>query len=182
MIPVLYAARDLRLNLVEGAMDDWSHFRIMKVEGMAMGPWDVKAHVIGASHLISVNCKGVLFHEIIACMEVKADAKRVYYGPIPDGGNLTHRFVDRVDYRFDSKILKWGIGEPLMIELERLASKGGESQIGLVAEFPPVDTAIIPKTIILIKLDGKVLKFKTVHSYPNEDCIVFTETIIKETL
>ncbi|MBU1054385.1 MAG: DUF2617 family protein [Proteobacteria bacterium] len=182
MIPVLQAARDLRLNLIEGQMADWSQFRILKAQGMDRNPWNVKAHVIGASHLISVNYNGSLFHEIFACMEVKADAKPIYYGPIMDIGNLTHKFVDKLSYKFDSKILKWDTGEPLMLDLEHMANTAGDNKIGLVAEFPPINTDIITKTIVLITMDDKMLKFETVHSYPNEDCIVFTQTRIKETL
>lgn len=180
--PVLQTTHDLRLNLIQGQMDDWSQFQVLQADRLTSDLWDVKAHIIGASHLISVKYRGVLFHEILACMEVQADAERIHYGPITDVGTQAHRFADRVDYTFNSKTEKWGAGEAIMLALERRVNIGGDSSMGLMVAFPPIDPAITPKTIILIKMDGKVLKFETVHSYPNEDRIVFTQTIIKETL
>jgi hypothetical protein len=172
----------LRLNLIEGPIRKWSQFNILKVEEKAMGPWRIKAHVIGASHLISVRYKHVRFHEILACLKVKAAAGRIYYGPLLDTGSLTHRFPDRIEYRFDSKILKWSAGEPIIRKLEQMLPAGGDRQFGLMADYSPVQTGAVPKTIILIKMASQALEFETVHSYPNEDCIVFSETSIKETL
>lgn len=182
MTPTQQTAHDLRLNLVEGPIGEWSPFNILKMRGRVMGPWDIKAHVIGASHLISVNYKGVCFHEIVACMEVKAAARRIYYGPIPEAGDLAHRFLGQVEYRFDAKILPWDAGEPVMANLEQAAEGDAGRQFGMTVDFPPVDTETIPKTILLVAMEDRSLRFETVHSYPYEDCIVLTETSIKETL
>jgi hypothetical protein len=99
-----------------------------------------------------------------------------------DAGSLNHRFPDGIEYRFDSKILKRSAGEPVILKLEQMLSADGDRQFGLMAEYSPVQTGRVPKTIILIKMAGRALKFETVHSYPNEDCIVFSETSIKEAL
>lgn len=202
MTPVLQTAKDLHLNLIEGPMGDLSQFRILKAHSLVLGEWRVKAHIIGASHFISVDGNGVIFHEIFACMKVKSSAKRIYYGPIPETGNLTHRFDNGVtssgveyhvaehpgieypciEYKFNSKLTRWDDGESHLLELERLAHESPAGRIGLVEDFPHVNAAIDPKTIVLVKIDGKILKFETVHSYPNENRIVFTQTIIKEAL
>jgi hypothetical protein len=182
MTPILQTAHDLRLNLIEGPIRKWSQFNILKVEEKAMGPWRIKAHVIGASHLISVRYKHVRFHEILACLKVKAPTGRICCSPLMHTGSLSHRFPDRIEYRFDSKILKWSAGQPIILKLEQMLPADGDRQFGIMAEYSPVRTGTTPKTIILIKMTSQALKFETVHSYPNEDCIVLSETSIKEAL
>ncbi len=181
MTPPLQTVRDLRLNLVEGPINEWSQFTILQGRSEILGPWGIKAHVIGASHLISIHHQDRQFHEIVACMEVKAAARPLYYGPIPDAGSLTQQFMGQVEYRFDSQILEWEAGEPVMLHLEQRVNLDAERQFGLAVDFSPVGAKNIPKTIILVKMENQVLRLETVHSYPNENCIAFTETSIKET-
>jgi hypothetical protein len=181
MTPTPQSACDLRLNLIEGPLNEWTQFQILQSSGMSLGPWGVAAHVIGASHLISIRHDDLCFHEIFACMEVNSDAGLIFYGPITPPGNLVHRFADRIEYAFKPEKMGWRAGESVMADLEHRMNNHPGDCIGLSVGFAPIDGGTIPKTIVLIASDNQTLRFETVHSYPNEECIVCTDTRIKET-
>ncbi len=182
MTAVLQTARDLRLHLVKGPLANPAEYEILQKQRMVSGPWTINAHIIGASHLISIQYKDLLWHEIFACMTIQDDPEQLYSGRLKDVNQLIHRFADQIEYHFRSETLSWDRGEPILNVLEEKANQSAAGQIGLVEDFLPIDTTVVPKTIIVITVNGKVLEFETLHSYPNEERLVFTQTLIKEML
>jgi hypothetical protein len=181
MTPTPQSACDLQLNLIEGPLNEWTQFQILQSSGLSLGPWDVSAHVIGASHLISIRHDDLCFHEIFACMEVISDARQIFCRPMAQTGNLVHWFSDRIEYTFKPEKMDWRAGVSVMADLEQRVNNPSGDCIGLSVGFAPIDGGAVPKTIVLVEPDNHALRFETVHSYPNEACIVFTDTRIKET-
>ena len=108
--------------------------------------------------------------------------RRVLYGPFIDfpGENITHKF-GQIAYNFMAQIEEWKEGSNQLKAWEDRANshETRENSIGLVYDFPKVGSEHSPKTIVIVTSDQtSQIIAKTIHSYPNEDTIVFTKTEI----
>jgi hypothetical protein len=148
---------------------------------MIKTPIKIEARIIGASHCISFVLNKQLFTEVFACTEVRAK-NIIFARQLSEMSCPLHLRLNEFDYKFKAKIISWEEGVSFSESLEQLARKKSEKIIGLVEDFPVCHkTGLIPKTIIVIsnKSDLGFVQIDTVHSYPNEQKIVFTTSTIE---
>jgi hypothetical protein len=193
------SASDLRLHLLRGELD-LRQFALLDAARLERPRLRVHACIIGASHLLQVELPGAArFNEVFACAEVGTASQRVFRGPLEElPGALELEIAAGASYRFRSRLAtdsrRW---EPLRALEERVrrarARQGESGELGLCFEFPRHPTPRrsdpagaqrcdeAPKTMLWAGVDasGGTLRVESVHSYPNEDCAVFSETRIR---
>lgn len=178
------SASGLQLSVVDGDFNK-DQLSILMSETMHFGPLKIDAAVIGASHCISMTGPDFLIHEVFACLDVEA-SKLAYCGKLGSvlgsiklniNGYRYKFYLPRI-YTFDEEItfLQWK-------ELQNLADLMKRDEgIGLRFQFPNDEGFMNPPETIVIarKIDGR-LTFQTLHSYPNEQRIVLTKSIMEAT-
>lgn len=173
-------AEDLRLTLAEGSVDK-EQLNIICSGKVELPHATLEGGIIGGSHYLELSVGGTeIFTEVFACTEVVAE-HQCFRGSLSEIGSITKRFGDLV-YRFRARKLTWNQGRVEFEDLEKaIASSTFDYQLGLVFVFPrSTGDGFSPVTMVYAKLDPQRLniKVKTLHAYPNESTLVFTETVI----
>jgi len=199
MVYVDQSAYGLRLNIIEGEELDLEQFNLLASESIETPLVRIQASIIGASHLIRYKIgDGFFLNEVFACIDVATDNRRAYYGPLKNiQGIVDLRFPSEAvgaamaRYKFQSHLIKWGkAGEEAAGVLETMAREAksksaqrrllthGVHDVGLIFQFPQESQPYPPKTIVWVRLDEgrSMIKVETLHSYPNEGNLVFTNT------
>lgn len=180
MIYADQSSRDLRLNIIEGELD-LRQFNLLMSDTVSNPRIMIKASIIGASHLIQYRINDSLINEAFACIDVGSDKTRAYSMPLKNiAESVSLNFTDDIIYEFDTRQVDWAVGREEAEELERMAMNAGDMEVGLVYDFPRESQPFKPKTIVYVKLseDETAARVKTLHSYPSEDTLVFTNTVI----
>ncbi len=171
------SANNLILTLVEGKLD-LSQFNILKEVSFSCKECKIVLRIIGGSHLITYRMGDLILHEIFACNRVKKETAILLSGPLNKVyGNHSLMLSNTYKYEFSAKKCKL-IDEAGSIEkIESIINTEAEKTKGIVFEFPGNDTGI-PKTMVLLEHEGCKIKISTVHSYPNENNVVYSYTTL----
>ncbi|MFQ5796083.1 MAG: DUF2617 family protein [Candidatus Bipolaricaulia bacterium] len=192
------SAKDLGLTLLEGNLD-YLQFNILQEDGITRPNLKIKAGIIGTSNFLSIHSGNRSLHEVLACVEIKTDSLRAYHRflnghresvelmPSDLSDQKLHIVSGLPDDAFwsDYKFHFWlKYGEAGLAELEHgehmvCQAITHENQIGLVHRFQGKGQTQPPKTIVWLGLEGNLVHAKTVHSYPNEDLTLFTQSRIR---
>ena len=177
------SSKALMLQLVQGAVD--KKLLTVLCTGSIKVPYgNINAGIIGASHYLEfVDFDGkVLFTEVFACVDIGSD-NQVYSGDLRDASSIRKHF-DNLTYDFKSRAYGWDRGEVNFLKLTELVDKSiNQFQFGLQFSFPCEDQLEFPPVTLVhvkadpIKLDVEV---RTIHAYPNEGVLVFTETKLQQ--
>lgn len=177
------SASELRLNLVQGAVDK-KILTLLCTGEIIIGDLKIGAGIIGASHyfeLVESDTNNVLFTEIFACKDLRCD-DTLYYGDIEDASSIRKNIGER-KYRFKVVQKNWNNGKKMYHDLfDSINLSDDNLEIALKYDFPTeADYPFKAVTLVFLKVsvDGKSIEVKTLHAYPNEDSLVFTETIIQ---
>jgi hypothetical protein len=178
---VSQSSNDLILSIISGPFNSEEHFNIFSSDVIESCNFNVKAHIIGASHIIRFRFGDMEINEIFACMQMDMAPKKVSYGPFKNSSyeKITQR-MGHIIYNFSAQTKCWEDGEDRLKEWEDRANAYGakDDTIGLSYEFPRVDSIYPPKTVIMVAAEKSDIEVKTIHSYPNENNITFTNTTI----
>lgn len=184
------SATELIHTVVEGELDI-SQFHVLTVgEIISNFPeFKIIGRIIGASHLITFEIGDKKIHEIFACYDYKTSGKRLAsYGPLGSvQANVELCLWNKVNYSFHSRLYhnqtateKW-LGD-LEKQAQIISEKDNQKSIGLIYNFPENEfSSVTPKTIVVAENDveKKQVNITTAHSYPNEQNIVKSESILK---
>ncbi|MCD4817073.1 MAG: DUF2617 family protein [Candidatus Cloacimonetes bacterium] len=173
------SASNLLLTIVKGDLD-MTQFNILSEEKIQYPDLKIISRIIGGSHIITIQSKDIVLHEIFACISVKDKKPFLLCKPLKDiESNVFLKFENQLNYQFSSSCQTSEEGFNKLQEIEILAkNRKTNNKHGLIFEFPGNNDSA-PKTIIYTVLMGKNIEIKTAHSYPNEQKIVFTETKVK---
>jgi hypothetical protein len=177
------SADELRLTLCMGSLDQ-NQFTILQSGTLQTSFGTINAGIIGASHFLHFDfgC-GDNLYEIFACIDVESPGKLFNYGPfLDDIGQVDRIFFNKISYSFNLQRSTMAVGRAEMerIEADIYAKNQG---LGLVYTFPQTETSklITAKTIVLVQeVSQNQWHIKTVHAYPNDQQLVFTNTTIME--
>lgn len=169
----------IRLYLVEGKFNI-DQFTILEHSSFNWKDLDVVFGILGESHFLSFTHKDKTFHEICACTEASLDTAHhvrtsSFLHELESVPLLTQ--FDGIQYRFSYVHTNWSEGRERLQDLHtRIAGISDESTYSLTHLFPSDDPLREdPVTEIHVSAHKKI-NVATVHTYPNEDIMVFTES------
>ena len=177
------SATDLRLHLIPGLVEK-SRFSILKQGDLRLGDLLIKAHIIGASHMIHYDIQGRRLTEVLACSGGAELDDNIYWGSTNKVGGkvdltLCHDLeyssrIDRTDWRQAADVRR-DLEQDVALAANRL------NEIGLSFRFPrPDDSTPAPETLVWVRAsDHASVDVRTAHSYPLERSLVLTSTRIR---
>ena len=174
-------AASLQLNLLRGCADE-SLFTILQTGTLSLGNLSIRAHIIGASHLITYDLGGQCFTELLACSEATVHlGQKIFCGDLPELiDTIDLSPCENVSYVCRAELRDWEEAEHLRDELrdEISSTHSRPHEIGLVSEFPGQNGfAPAPETFVLVcARTAADVRVRTLHSYPNDRQLVFTST------
>lgn len=169
------SAQDLTLKLCKTS-PDYKQFSVLRQGAIENKALHVEASIIGASHIVVVSSGDSVLSEIFSCDKspgksclISAPLSDLLLPKIETIGNLRYEFVAEV---------KEGCANNRQLEELREAARINNAEsLGLEFEFPSNDDGC-PLTVVLVKIDSSGVTIKTAHSYPNENNVTFTRTLI----
>ncbi|MCK5614513.1 DUF2617 family protein [Candidatus Pacearchaeota archaeon] len=178
------SADDLRLTVLAGELDV-SQFSVMSEQTITSSHLGIHAAIIGASHFVEVQWDDIRINEVFACTEVSSNGPKAHYGPLNlVVGGVALKFANRVKYIFNAEAWQWAQGANKLSQLLNKI-KGGSitnNNIGLTFQFPGGDIKKPPITIFWLEIlphkTSQQINIETIHAYPNEDRIVYTQSSI----
>ena len=178
------SATDLRLHLIPGLVEK-SRFSILKQGDLLLGNLHIKAHIIGASHMIHYDIQGRRLTEVLACSDGTTKLENdVYWGPTNKaGGHVDVTLCDDLEYSSHIDRIDWRQAADVRRDLEEdiVLAAGRINEIGLTFRFPrPDESAPTPETLVWVRAsDYASVDVRTAHSYPVEQSLVLTSTRIR---
>ena len=171
------SANNLILTLVKDKLD-LSQFNVLKEAAFSCKECKIVLRIIGGSHLITYRMGDLTIHEIFACNRVKKETPILLSGPLEAVcGN--HSLMLSNTYKYEFGVIKRKLDEEEINirEIENVIKEEKENTKGLIFEFPENESGV-PKTMILLKHEDCKLNISTVHSYPNENNVVYSYTTL----
>jgi hypothetical protein len=169
----------LRLNLVRGDVNK-EELMVLCTGKLETSYGVLEAGIIGASHYLQLFLPSgeVAFTEVFACTELKSE-NLTFYGDMQDASSIRKCFGN-ILYEFRAKKMTGDQGKDELFELVRsVETVSSDQQIGLAFVFPRREQDIFaPMTLVYVRLNPNALNVdvKTLHAYPNENMLAFTET------
>ncbi len=159
--PIHQDPADLVLSIVAGKLE--APLTILKQSSLHVGAWTLTFHIIGESHLVTLeHDRAVVLCELLACADVDA-ASCVHHHPFND--SAAHCFVQSgysIDVHFDD-------GEHPISETDIDGT--------LEVTFPEV-AGQTPLTRILWQRVGEnAVRWHTLHLYPHQGKIVSVHSL-----
>jgi hypothetical protein len=170
----------IRLYLTKGNFN-LDQFTILATKSLAWGAVSVSFGILGESHFVQLTKGGKIFSEICACTDaVIPEAVQVFesnfLANLPTEGVRT--LFDKYTYNFSFEFKNWEEGSERLKNLCALQKKPGATY--LTHTFPKLESDIEePVTEVYMTEEDATLKIFSVHTYPNELVMVFTESELK---
>lgn len=181
------SAHSLRLTLCNGRLDQ-SQFTILERGWCKVGDMAVEAAIVGGSHFLTVEHSGQVFSEVCVCMPFKHTGKVYLDEPLYSVEGFDSRTVEGTPqslvYGVRRRVVAWDKADSDMKELlSRVNSSSRENVIALVHDFPRCKgDSRDPRTVVsVVRVEGG-LSVSTIHSYPQEDLVVFTDSLFSPSL
>jgi len=162
------SATQLSYRLI-AARADLRPLRILESRELSWGDWNVRIHVLGASHAVELRLKDVWVTELLTCAKDSHSEESL----LSLAANAATTGCAR------------GPGILCRVSLEPLSLALGDD---LEGEFPadcrldvafPGGGATAPITRIGWRTAGPMFIVNTVHSYPEESCVVRSATVFE---
>lgn len=140
---------------------------------------NIKAYIVGESHIVVLQFGETKLYEILSCGPVKSDFEPVLKFPV-SSMSLKREVVCVGNYQCDLDLRNFSSSRFMMEEFEKNLISQNPSHLGLSFDFPS-EGIDISKTIVQVQvMDKKDIFIKSMHSYPNEDKIVCTKTLVND--
>lgn len=165
--------RDLTLQVLSRP-PDISKFTVLRDKEVNICPLLCRAYIIGESHIVWVQVDDQNLLEIFSCAPLKLNQGVLLNHSIGELAQPRKTSHGAFDYLFTCRVedIKCGADARTILEA------GNDWQLTLDFDFPgQLDEH--PKTVLAVACkDDKPIIVKSLHSYPNEGKVVFTETQI----
>ncbi|MCP4294033.1 MAG: DUF2617 family protein [Proteobacteria bacterium] len=173
------SAHKLKLTVVVDDID-LSQFRIVKEGWLENDTLIVQAGIIGTSHFVKLNHDKGVIYEVLSCSGVECSGKKLFNSSLSSMIEASPQEIrnETIHYAFQHRIESWNEGRHLMDKIENECLDLETNRISLVHDFASIDENDPPKTLLVAQLERDELQLKTVHGYPNEGFIVFTNSRI----
>lgn len=169
-------ADSLKLSLVSGPVEPQRFFHVMDRAELAGEP-AIRAYIIGSSH-VAVFGDDPCMTEILACSRVPRENLSLRCRPFEEPGvNRIRIDIGPFRYRCDIETVPFGSGavDRMQDQANAFAANG---KIGLSAEFPCLNGRA-PLTVICAETLPGGGRVRTLHSYPEEDRVVMTDSSVE---
>jgi hypothetical protein len=188
------SAAALCFNLVSGVADISALHPIHKtVLTLSIGGRGIRIEtgILGASHFMTLApaCGKDAITEVFVCSEIEPADRRIYLKPLGFGGRigpLTQPLIDGAwNYSFSAWTEPWSAASAdRLCRLERRVelanTESPKTSAGLRFRFPNRPSGQReqpPETVVLLELEpDRGLHLQTIHSYPNDEVLVVTES------
>ncbi|MFC1644967.1 DUF2617 family protein [Patescibacteria group bacterium] len=171
------SASDLQLNLVQGAVDK-NQLNVLCTDKIIRDDFTFEAGIIGASHYLELsNPSGeVIFTEVFACLNLEADRRMFWVKP----GRKFHveRKIGDLDYENKCRIIDAEQSNGKFSQLVDMTKELDEIDLKYIFPGESESFEFKPMTSVNAVFLANRIKVQTLHCYPNEGNIVFTETVI----
>ena len=178
------SATELRLHVVAARLD-FQHFRPLATVHLEQPPFQVRASIIGASHIIHIAYDHTQhISEILACTDTPPALQPAFSDWIVNLARpIDLQLTPALHYHFEAQRTDSQRGLPAFQALaqrivQASADTARSSSIGLDYSFPATPRGPAPQTLVWVMLDkpSQRVTIKTAHSYPNEDTIIFSDS------
>ena len=168
----------IRLYLAKGGFDI-GQFAILREATLVYEGITIRFGILGESHFIEFSRNGEILSEICACVEAaQVDRTRLIahdFLPNLHAIPVTTNFHNH-SYAFTFTYADWHHGEAM---LQALRESGGAEHVHtLTYTFPSHDDIPHEAVTELYLTTNDTITLKTVHTYPNEHMMVFTESTL----
>ena len=171
------SVHNLILSFAEDDID-LAQFRILTEGWVDNDNLIVRAGIIGASHFVKINSDKGVIYEVLSCIEVEGNHNILYCEPLDSilkEATITIK-NEQVQCNFQVKSERWESGKQQVKQMEEEGVNTKTSQLYLAHNFTGINPDYQPKTLVNLKLETEELFLKTVHAYPNEERIIFTQS------
>ncbi len=169
----------IRFCLLNKPIDE-KQFTILETMSQQWYDYSVDVKILGESHMVTVSGKNGFIQEICACTDIDAnqtsvihkDYLRTFQQPI------IHR-SQRLGYSF---YVQFGKISQLKLQLESLVKQIQNPDVATLHHWfaaHPDFSETDPLTLVLLEPES-TLTVRSIHTYPNEDRLVFTKSLITE--
>ncbi len=177
------SANELRLNLIEGYLDK-KILNVLIEDNLTLCDIKIEAGIIGASHFVSLDINDTKLSEVFACLELSNAGNQCIINKVSLNKDSIKYFKKNLYcYEFSSNILDWNSNSSKeYIDFEKRVEKASNEckQLGLSYIFPSkTNNKFLAKTELIIYSNNNEIIIETLHAYPNEDKLVFTESKIR---
>jgi hypothetical protein len=171
------SAHNLILSFAEDDID-LAQFRILTEGWVDNDNLIVQAGIIGASHFVKINSDKGVIYEVFSCIEVESNQSVLYCEPLDSilkEATITIK-NEQVQCSFQIKSERWESGKQQLKQMEEEGVNTKTNQLYLAHNFTGINPDYQPKTLVNLRLEPEELFLKTVHAYPNEERIIFTQS------
>ncbi len=170
-------SNDLNLTLADDEID-LNQFTILETAKAVKGGIMVVARIIGGSHIINYRLKGLDLYEIFACSTVSVPSMIIHSGPLGKALTQLHlEFPGNILYDFRNSKIPWDKGKDRILRLQQIVAQQSQP-VALSYTFPKGNSLREPQTIVVVKIEAGKIMVESLHSYPNEEVLVFTESTL----
>ncbi len=165
--------RDLTLQVLSRP-PDISKFTVLKDKEVDICPLLCRAYIIGESHMVWVQAGELNLLEIFSCAPLGTNPDVLLNHSIGELAQPRKTSHGAFDYLFTCRV------EDIKCRADAQTILKAEKDWDLTLDFDfPGQLDKHPKTILVVACkDDKPIIVKSLHSYPNEGKVVFTETKI----
>lgn len=160
ILPVHQNPADLSLNVLNTRID--RPLTVLKQQMLQMGAWILHFHIIGESHLVTIEYEGgLVLCEMLACVEVEADACQ-----------HQHRFSDLASHCFQQP------GYSIAVEFgDCYEDVPVEADGVLEVSFPQIADQTPITRIVWTQVAEHSVRWHTLHVYPEEGKMVCVHSL-----
>lgn len=168
----------IRLYLARGNFDI-GQFTVLTEQATEHEGTTIRFGILGESHFVTIEKEGEALNEICACVDAKIEHPEnlLAHDFLPNLHRVpvTAAFGGRA-YSFTFTYADWPHGEAMLAAL-RARQKLPNTYV-LTYEFPKHDNHEHQGVTEVYITTGASIEIRTVHSYPNEHMMVFTESTV----
>jgi hypothetical protein len=152
ILPIHQNPADLSLNILTTRLH--LPLTVLKQHTLQIGAWSLQFHIIGESHLVTIEHDGVLvLSELLACVEVEASACLHH-----------HRFNDLAAHCFQQ------LGYSIAVEFSDCYEDVPVEVDGVIeVAFPEIADQTPITRIVWTRIGEHAVRWHTLHVYPGED-------------
>jgi len=170
-VNLIQSSRDLRYLLLSGPVSLQS-LRILNTHQTDWSGFKIKFYVLAVSHAMSLEFGGHQLTEFLSCVPIQADAKVITQITTSELPWETSCSVSGIDYSCHLSLADGNDGDGF-----RNSFKADQQISALYPISPGFDTT--PVTRIGWRLEPGEIFVETIHSYPEENQVVRSESIFR---
>lgn len=177
-IYVPQSATDIRYALLNKSLNE-DQFIILNQSSYTWKEYVVEIKILGESHLCTIRNSSNSLQEICACVDISAERESIVrqerLASMPSA--ISER-VHNFSYSFEHTQLDLDTNQSYVSRLQSLHDNPQSASTSY--EFPIETSAASqtpPITIVVAEL-AEQLTFETIHTYPNENTLVYTKSLV----